>query len=252
MNTMIVPSHTAMKTATTPQKPTAIPKGLVASIQQVLSMALGKKPTPVKSDKPPPNPKQYDPDKEIIIGDKRYVLQDETSAKHDTNTVQWHVTMCECTSDSSPSTSDRTPSIGIGPSDKCTYNVSNHQQRKDDDGALVGGGANGGVNGNDVCVIAFTGCSINITGLDHHQITDKPLVTAGNVTETHAGPVIPIMHQHAYHGRGRTILSPAQLEAFGIRVSERHCVFGGLQAMVTPDGYVIPIKIHNGLPYIPM
>jgi len=160
--------------------------------------------------------------------------------------------MCERTSDSLAGTSDGMPPIGTGQSDKCTYNVSNHKQCKDDDGTLVNGGANGGVGGNDVRVINFTGCSINITGLDCHQITDKKICMAGGVTETQAGPVIAILHQYAYHGRGRMILAPAKLEAFGVRVSEQHRAFGGLQAMVTPDGYVIPIKICNGLPYIPM
>jgi len=50
MSTTIVPSRTVMKTATAPQKPASAPKGPVASIQQVLSTALGKKPAPVKSD----------------------------------------------------------------------------------------------------------------------------------------------------------------------------------------------------------
>jgi len=85
--TTIVPSRMAMKIATTPQKPVAMPKSPVASIQQVLSTALGKKPTLVKSDKPPPNPKQHDLDKEIIIGNKRYILQDEKSAKCNANTI---------------------------------------------------------------------------------------------------------------------------------------------------------------------
>jgi len=88
MSTTIVPNHMATKMAMTPQKPVAMPKSPVASIQQVLSTALGKKPTPVKSDKPPPNPKQHDPEKEIIIGNKRYILQDEKSTKHDSNTIQ--------------------------------------------------------------------------------------------------------------------------------------------------------------------
>jgi len=128
--------------------------------------------------------------------------------------------MCKRTSNSTASTSDSMPLIGTSQSDKCTYHVSNHQQCKDDDGALVDGGANGGVSVNDVCVINFTGQSINITGIDHHQITDKPICMAGGVTETHAEPVIAIMHQQAYHGCGRMILAPAQLEVFGVRVNE--------------------------------
>jgi len=110
MSTMIAPSRTAMKTMTAPQKNVTPPKGPVKSIQQVLSTALRKKPTPVKSGKPPP---KHDPDKEIVIGDKRYVLHDEQPVKHNANTIQWQVMMCERTSDNAESTSDGMPPIGI-------------------------------------------------------------------------------------------------------------------------------------------
>jgi len=86
MSTTIAPSHMAMKMVTMPQNPVAPLKHPVAFIQQVLSTPLGEKPISVKSDKLPP---KHDPDKEIIIGDKRYVLQDEKPSKSDVNTIQW-------------------------------------------------------------------------------------------------------------------------------------------------------------------
>jgi len=230
-----------MKMTMEPKQPFAPPKGPIASIHQVLSTALGKKPVPVKSDKPSP---KHDPDKKIIIGDKLYILQNAKPLQRDAHTIQWQATMCECTSSSGM------PSISM---DTCTYHVSNHKQRKSKAHfALVDRGANGFVFGDNIRVIANTGCSVDITGLDDHQATNKMICMAGGVTETQAGPVIATMHPDAYHGCGRMILAPTQLEAFGIKVSDQHQAFGGLQCMVTLDGYVIPIAIRNSLPYISM
>ena len=53
-----------------------------------------------------------------------------------------------------------------------------------------------------------------------------------------------------YHGKGHSILSPMQLEHFGIHVNDKSRYAGGAQCIVTPDGYVIPLAIKNGLPYL--
>ena len=42
---------------------------------------------------------------------------------------------------------------------------------------------------------------VDIRGIDNHEITAIPLVTAGGVTSTITGEVIVIMHQYAYHGK---------------------------------------------------
>ena len=61
-------------------------------------------------------------------------------------------------------------------------------------GALVDRGANGGICGSDVRVIARTGRTVDIQGIDEHQIVDIPIVTAGAVVSTQRGPVILVMH----------------------------------------------------------
>jgi hypothetical protein len=70
-------------------------------------------------------------------------------------------------------------------------------------------GANGGVAGEDVRGIFKTLRSVDIQGLDNHQVSNIPIVTAGGVIKSQCGDVIAIMHQHAYIGRGRTIHSSA-------------------------------------------
>jgi hypothetical protein len=87
--------------------------------------------------------------------------------------------------------------------------------------SLVDCGANVGVAGEDVRVIFKTLCSVNIQGLDNHQVSNIPIITAGGVVKSQRGDVIAIMHQYAYIGRGCTIHSSAQLEWYQKDVNDR-------------------------------
>ena len=59
------------------------------------------------------------------------------------------------------------------------------------------------------------------------------------------------MHQYAYVGRGKTIHYSPHLEHYGNDVNDKSVkTQGGLQRITTLDGYVIPLDICNGLPYI--
>ena len=106
------------------------------------------------------------------------------------------------------------------------YSVSNYRTnvRK---GALVDRGANGGVAGNDVRVIATTGRQVDIQGIDNHRMVNIDIVTAGAVINTQNGEVIAIMHQYAHTGKGKTIHSCGQMEAFKIDVNDKSMKVGG-------------------------
>ena len=117
--------------------------------------------------------------------------------------------------------------------------------------SLVDRGANGGVAGEDVRVIFKTLRSVDIQGLDNHQVSNIPIATVGGVVKSQRGDVIAIMHQYAYIGRGRTIHSSAQLEWYQNDVNDCSVkVPGGLQRITTLDGYVHPLNIVSGLPYV--
>jgi hypothetical protein len=79
-------------------------------------------------------------------------------------------------------------------------------------GALVDRGANGGIAGDDVCIISDSGCQVDVQGIDNHQIVDIPIVTAGAVVNTQRGEVIIIMNQYAWTKKGKTIHSSGQME----------------------------------------
>ena len=119
-------------------------------------------------------------------------------------------------------------------------------------GALVDRGANGGIAGNDVKIVSKTGRKINVTGINNHQLNDIPIGTVAGHAVSQRGECIVIMHQYAIHQTNRSIHSCVQLEHFGNIVDDRSLKAGGLQRVTTLDGYVFPLDIIEGLPYIKM
>jgi hypothetical protein len=130
------------------------------------------------------------------------------------------------------------------------YWASSHRQVRT--GALIDRGANGGIAGDDVRIINRTGRQVDVQGIDNHQIVDIPIVTAGAVVKMQRGEVIIILHQYAYTGKGKTIHSSSQLEWYKQEVDNRSIKVGGKQHIKTLDGYVIPLDIKSGLPYVKM
>lgn len=94
-------------------------------------------------------------------------------------------------------------------------------------GSLVDRSANGGIAGGDVCIISKTDRSVDIQGIDNHRINEIPIVTARRVINTQKDPVIAIMHQYAYTGKGKSIHSCAQLEAYKQTVHDKSTKVGG-------------------------
>jgi len=134
-----------------------------------------------------------------------------------------------------------------------TYKVSNHRGYVDDHSSLIDRGANGGLAGSNMRIIATTDRRVDISGIDNHQMTNLKIVTAGGVVPTQRGEVLGIFHQYASVPQGRTIHSSVQLESFGIKVDDRSKVLSaGTQTITTPEGYVLPLDFKNGLPYLPI
>jgi hypothetical protein len=132
------------------------------------------------------------------------------------------------------------------------YQVSNHKQTMLPL-ALIDRGANGGVAGSDTRLIDKSLRSVHIQGINDHMIKDVPIGTVGTVVNTQRGEVIGNLHQYAYTGKGGTIHSSGQLKWCGNDVNDRSIkIDGGRQRLTTPDGYVIPIDVRCGLPYIMM
>ncbi len=58
-----------------------------------------------------------------------------------------------------------------------TYNVSSHKTTEDH--ALVDRGANGGIGGADVTLIELSNRTVNVSGIDDHEMNNVPIATVG-------------------------------------------------------------------------
>ena len=142
---------------------------------------------------------------------------------------------------SSPPSSKRSANVN-----EILYHVRAHDTSSSV--SLIDRGANGGIAGKDVRIIEHLNRRVDVQGIDNHQINDIPIVTAGGVTKTQKGDVILILHQYAYVGKGTSIHSSAQIEAYKNHVDDRAIKAGGQQMITTLDGYYIPLSIKNALP----
>ena len=133
-------------------------------------------------------------------------------------------------------------------STRIEYYVSKHEATMAHSMSLIDRGANGGVAGDDVRIIFRTNRTVDIKGIDNHHVNNIGIGTVGGVVQTQHGPVIAIMHQYALLGKGASIHSPSQLEWYKNDVNDKSIrVPGGLQRIVTLDGYIIPLTIKDGL-----
>ena len=117
---------------------------------------------------------------------------------------------------------------------------------------MIDRGANGGIAGDNVCIIATTDCQVNVSGINNHQLTNLKIVTAGGVCPSNQGEVVVILHQYAYNPGHQTIHSSLQMEQFGNIVDDRSIAFGGSQTLQTLDGFILLFSFQNGLPYLPI
>ena len=95
--------------------------------------------------------------------------------------------------------------------------------------SLVDRGANEGIAGDDVRIVEQLNRSIDIQGINNHQLNNIPIVTAAGVAKSQKGDIIVIMHQYAYMGKGTSIHSSAQIEFYKNHVDDRSIKVGGRQ-----------------------
>ena len=119
-------------------------------------------------------------------------------------------------------------------------------------GSLIDRGANGGIIGADAVVIHVHQRRVDVTGIDNHELNSLKIVDASAKIMTNRGWAIAVMRQYAYHGIRTTIHSAPQIEAYKNYVNDKSMAVGGKQCIKTLDGYIIPLDIINGLPYMKM
>ena len=112
---------------------------------------------------------------------------------------------------------------------------------------------NGGLAGNYVRVIVkHPDRTVDILGVDNHEITSVTLVTTGGVILTTLDEVILIIHQHAHHGKNKTIQLLPQTEHCKNKVDDRSIKVCSSQHTTTLDKHKVHMPIRNGLPCMPL
>jgi hypothetical protein len=81
----------------------------------------------------------------------------------------------------------------------CTY--STHNVNIQSAGALIDGGANGGLGGSDVCVMWETHSTADVVGIGAKSLSNLPICTVGAVIQTQKGPIIGVFNQYAHWTR---------------------------------------------------
>ena len=121
-------------------------------------------------------------------------------------------------------------------------------------GALIDGGTNGGLAGADVHVLeTVPHVRVDVSGITDNTMESLPIVQCATLVDmVDKGKIILIMSQYTTHDHGKTIHSKNQLEHFRCVVLDTVKRHGGKQALYTPEGYVVPMHVCNGLFYINM
>jgi len=102
---------------------------------------------------------------------------------------------------------------------KVLYKLENHTYATTC--SLMDRGANGGLAGADVRLLERSLRTVDVTGIDNHQVNDLSIVTCAGKVCSDQGFIILIMHQYAYYGQGKTIHSCCQLEQYKIDVCDK-------------------------------
>ena len=82
------------------------------------------------------------------------------------------------------------------------YHISKHKSSSL--GSSIDRGANGGLAGEDVRVLSYTGRTVSVTGIDNHALPGLEIVTCATLLNTNKGKIILIMNEYAHYGRGNT------------------------------------------------
>jgi len=129
---------------------------------------------------------------------------------------------------------------------KCGPNkmhASKHAIERSKRGTLVDQGAHSGILGNDAKVIFKRSKTVDVTGVDNHELNALPMVDATAKAITDKGPLILILQNYAYHGLNRTPHSAGQIEWYVNKVHDTSMKVDGRQVIKTVDGHYVPINI---------
>ena len=135
-----------------------------------------------------------------------------------------------------------------------TYCVHSDSNNRHATGSHMDGRSNGVLAGSDVLILETSlDQQVDVTRVTSGTLKQLPIFQAAGIVDTHdEGPIICIMSQYAQRPTGKSIHSKGQFEHFGCIVHDTPISKGGYQCVVTPEGYVIPLHVCDGLHYMDM
>jgi hypothetical protein len=92
----------------------------------------------------------------------------------------------------------------------------------------------------------------DVSGIADNTLQKVPVFTVAGHFQTQHGPIIGVFHQYAHHVTGKTTHYASQLREFGTIVDDTPRSIGGKYHLETLDGYIIPLSIRSGMPYMDM
>ncbi|MEL6802173.1 MAG: hypothetical protein AAFO91_00130, partial [Bacteroidota bacterium] len=123
-----------------------------------------------------------------------------------------------------------------------------------DGGMLIDGGSNNGLAGVNMRLMEQLDEKVNVIGASdavENGMTNLPMGTyAATMTSATGVRVVGIFPKMIGYGKGKSILSKAQVEAFGFDVYDRARCRGGKQKIVSPDGFVFKMKYKDALMWL--
>jgi hypothetical protein len=111
-------------------------------------------------------------------------------------------------------------------------------------------GANGGICGVDTRVPEGSERIVDVSGLAGHKVSQLQIITAQALVSTHKRDAIATFHQMVLLGKGKSILSCIQMEAFGADSNDQSQLLPGGKQRILMDGYQLSLDFKNGLPYL--
>ena len=83
--------------------------------------------------------------------------------------------------------------------------------KRNERGALVDGGVNGGICGDDAKPMHECKRMVDVTGMNQHKLSGLNLCDCAARTQSSRGPIIGTFHNYAYFGKHRSIHSSGQI-----------------------------------------
>ena len=76
-------------------------------------------------------------------------------------------------------------------------------------------------------MLEYTDQYADITGVDWASINALPLVTCAGTVHMTQGPIVLIMNQYAYYGKGSSVHSVRKLLHFGLHIDDSSSMIPG-------------------------